>query len=272
MAFGMLYLDESGHFSESPYVCMAGYMATDEGWSQLCDGWRYLLHEKYKIPAIHMRELMSPKSKSPASQWDMPRKVEMIRAFAMLVRKHTEVGFACAIDAKHYRAVVEEIKKVAHGAGLKVHPFSAQTFCMARIISLLLKYLNDINASEDERKTSLIFDDDEHYSKQCYSLLVELKKRVPRIKETIVNICFADDLNYYPLQAADLLSYATCNELKKGADAWKETNVYTDLLKAEAPAFGKQYYSEMWGDDQASTEALMQAIALETIQFPAPAK
>jgi hypothetical protein len=101
----------------------------------------------------------------------------------------------------------------------------------------------------------------------CYGLLCELKKRVPSIKESIVNICFADDEWYYPLQAADLLSYATCNELKKGANAWKESNVFSDLLKDADPSYGKRYFSELWSDDEDDTKALMEAIIRETVQF-----
>ena len=59
MAFGMVFLDESGHFNSTDYICMAGFIATDEGWNALCAGWRILLREKYKLPAIHMREIMS---------------------------------------------------------------------------------------------------------------------------------------------------------------------------------------------------------------------
>jgi hypothetical protein len=59
VAYSMVFLDESGHFSSSDYLCMAGYMATPDGWDALCPGWQYLLREKYKIPALHMREIMS---------------------------------------------------------------------------------------------------------------------------------------------------------------------------------------------------------------------
>jgi hypothetical protein len=263
----MVFLDESGHFSSTDYMCMAGFIATDRGWDALCTGWRVLLRETYKIPAIHMREIMSPMGKSPAASWEIDRKVDMLRDFILLIRQHTEAGFGCAIDARHYREVVKTIATVAGQQGLKTKPFKAQMFCMARIVRLVMCYLDETNASADERKTSLVFDDDEQYSKMCYGLLCELKKHVPAIKESIVNICFADDEWYYPLQAADLLSYATCNELKKGANAWKESNVFSDLLKDADPAYGKRYFSELWSDDEDDTKALMEAIIRETVQF-----
>jgi hypothetical protein len=151
--------------------------------------------------------------------------------------------------------------------GLRTKPFKAHTFCAARVIRKIMGYLEDIKASDDERKISLVFDDNEQYSKLCYSLLCELKKRVHLIKETVVSICFADDTWYYPLQAADILSYASCNELKKGQDAWKDSNVFTDLLKDEDPLYGKVYRSENWTDDEKDTEALTKAIILESVQF-----
>ena len=266
MAYGMVFLDESGHFSSSDYVCMAGYMAADDGWTALCDGWRSLLHEKYKIPALHMREIMSPSGKSPAASWDIDRKIDMLRDFILLIRRHTEVGFGCALDAKHYREVVKTIGAAAAEHGLKAKPFNAQMFCMARIVRLVMQHL-EANVPEGQRQTSLMFDDDEKYSKTCYALLCDLKKRVPAIKKSIVNICFGDDEWYYPLQAADLLSYASCNELKKGEDGWKASNVYSDLLKDEDPAYGKRYLSEFWSDNEDDSKALMEAIIRETVQF-----
>ena len=97
--------------------------------------------------------------------------------------------------------------------------------------------------------------------------MCDLKKRVPAIKNSIVNISFADDQWYYPLQAADLLSYASCNELKKGEKGWSETNIYRDLLKAEDPAYCKRYLSEFWSDDDLDSQALMEAIIRETVRF-----
>jgi hypothetical protein len=102
---------------------MAGYMATDEGWNGLCSGWRYLSHEKYKIPALHMREIISPSGKSPAAAWDIERKLDMLREFILLIRKHTQVGFGCALDAKHYREVVTMIRTAVATEGLKTKPF-----------------------------------------------------------------------------------------------------------------------------------------------------
>lgn len=267
MAHGMVFLDESGHFANTDYMCLAGFMSDELGWTSLCQEWRVLLREKWKVPAIHMREIMSPKGKSPAASWDTDKKVSMLRDFIHVIRKHTRVGFGCAIDAKHYREVVKVIEGAAKSEGLKSKPFKAQVFCMARVVKLIIGYLDESKASEDERKTSLVFDDDEQYSKACYGLLCELKKRVPVVKETIVNISFADDLWYYPLQAADLLSYASCNELKKGSMAWQESNVFTDLLKDEDPAYGKLYCSEKWTADDQDTKALMEAIIRETVEF-----
>lgn len=267
MAFEFVFLDESGHFTDSDYICLAGFMATNDDWNALCIAWRFLLREKWNLPAIHMKEIMSPLGKSPAASWDIERKVEMLRDFILIIRKYTSVGFGCAIDAKHYRKVVKDVEIIAHSQGLKTRPFKAQVFCMVRVVRRIMDYLDEIKASEDDRKISLIFDDDEQHSRQCYSMFCELKKRRPKIKGTIVGICFADDVYCYPLQAADILSYAACNELKKGKDAWKDSNVFTNLLKGEDPTYAKIYRSEKYTDDEEDTKKLMDVIILESVQF-----
>jgi hypothetical protein len=161
---------------------------------------------------------------------------------------------------------VKTIGTVAAAERLKTKPFNSQLFCMARIVRLIMQYL-ETSVPEDQRQTSLAFDDDERYSKTCYALLCDLKKRVPAIKKCIVNICFADDQWYYPLQAADLPAYASCNELKKGEKGWNETNIYSDLLKDVDPEYGKRYLSEFWSDDASDSQALLKAIVQETVQF-----
>jgi len=174
MASRIVFLDESGHFTNTDYLSLAGYMATDQGWNDLCAAWRFLLREKWKLPVIHMREIMSPEGKSPAASWSIERKVDMLRDFILVIRKHTAVGFGCAINAKHYRGVVKDIERAADLEGLKTRAFKAQVFCIARVVKLIMGYLEDVKASEDERKIALVFDDNEHYSKHCYSLLMTL--------------------------------------------------------------------------------------------------
>jgi len=96
----MIFLDESGHFSESDFVCLAGYVASDSNWDGLCKEWKELLG-KHGIPAVHMREIMSPKGKSPAASWKDEDKVRMIREFIFVIRKYIHTGFGVGLEARY---------------------------------------------------------------------------------------------------------------------------------------------------------------------------
>ena len=241
----MLFLDESGHFSDSDYLCIAGYIATDAGWESFCKEWKILLN-KHGLSTLHLKEIMSRSGNSPASSWPPEQKDSMLREFIGVIRKHVEVGFAVAIDAKHYRGVADRLEKKCQAQGLKNRSFSAHTFAFSRIIRKLMDYLKE---SAELERASIIVDDAEQYSMKCYSFFSKLKKVRPEVKSQIVSISFADDTYFFPLQAADLLAYATLHEFRKGEKAWAEEATFSDLLKAHDPAFGLIYRSEFWGSE-----------------------
>lgn len=72
-----------------------------------------------------------------------------------------------------------------------------------------------------------------------------------------------DDEFYYPLQAADIFAYGTLQELRKGDKGWSEDSIYTDFLKSNDPAYGQQYYGELW--TEADENQLMPAIIAEMV-------
>lgn len=222
----MIFMDEAGHFSISDFVCLAGYLASDSGWDSLCQEWKPLL-EKHGLPGIHMKEIMSPKGKSPAALWPMDKKLSMLTEFISVIRKHVQTGFGIGLDAHHYRDIVKCAEDSFKNLGMKSRPFKPPLFATARMARIISDYFDQIGSKE---QVCLIFDDSEQYSMQCYSFLCELKSRNQEVRSRFVSITFADDSHFYPLLAADLLAYATCNELRKAEKGWSYLNIFTDLL------------------------------------------
>jgi hypothetical protein len=259
LRMAMIFMDESGHFADQDYFCLAGYLASDAGWDALCQEWKILL-DKHGIPGIHMREIMSEGGKSPAAKWKMQDKLNMLSEFILVIRKHIHTGFGVSIKAKHYREIIKTVHAELIKTGIKKpKQFKAQVFCVARIVRQVLTYFTETLKSDE--KLCLIFDDSEHYSMSCYGFVSELKRRNAKAKEMISSITFADDSVFYPLQCADILAYATCNELKKGTPQWLDTNIFTALFKSEDPAYGLPYLGEGW--DERNDEELAKAIILE---------
>jgi len=255
----MLFVDESGHFADSKYLSLAGYISTDAGWSALSADWSILL-EKYSLPGIHMKQIMSSKGNSPAASWDMPKKLEMLAEFILVIRKYVQAGFGVGMDAGHYRSVVESIKRTAKEQGVSLRPFKPKAFCVARLLSRIMSYCDDLKILDPSiiiDPVSLIFDDDRAYAMECYSCVRDVKDADSEVRKRIVSIGFADDEWFYPLQAADILAYATCNELKKRPDdRWKDGNIFTELLRTRDPAYGILYKSEFWDEEPTRDETL----------------
>jgi len=263
----MLFLDESGHFDDSEWICLAGYVADSSAWESFCGEWKILLG-KYGLTAIHMREIMSPQGRSPAASWEMPRKLGMLTDFIWLIRKHVHAGFACGLNARNFRETMEVVQGEALKGGYKLHQFQPQTFCFARVARIAMNYYDELAKMEicsPNETLALVFDDAENYAMKCYSYLCKIKKMVPAAKERIKAISFACDEQYYPLQAADILAYATCNELKKPVEErWSPTNIFTDLLKATDPARGILYRGELFKDT--NSDELLTSLITEMAQ------
>ena len=81
---------------------------------------------------------------------------------------------------------------------------------------------------------------------QCYSNLWEIKTRHPETKKQIAGIAFGSDEHFAPLQAADLIAYATVLSHRYGQSVWGEGSVFRNLLLDIDPAFGKLYDGEHW--------------------------
>jgi hypothetical protein len=262
----MLFADESGDWNDQDFIALAGLTSSEAGWEALCQEWPILL-QKHEIPVVHMKEIMPERGKSPAASWKMDKKLAMIEEFIGVIKKYMQYGFGIALDAKYYREQVSIVEKAAKEMGIKTKPFQPQIFCVARLLRRFIDHLKEsriyAQRADGRNPFSLIFDENEAYAMKCYSFICKLRHRDSFIKESIASVSFANDYFFYPLQAADILAYATQNELRKGDKAWDESNVYTRFFDEVDPAYGNRYYSEAWGEQD--SEALTKAMVAEMV-------
>jgi len=226
------FFDESGKFHDHDFICIAGYIAEDPNWDAFCKQWQSLL-KKHRLQTIHMTDLMALKGEYKGLGWSEENKVSVVKDFIGAIRDNVLAGFAVGLDAKYYRSMMKETKK----------RFQPQVFCFARLIKLLMNRLNAWGWTEP---ISSVFDDCRQYSMKCYSALCDIKEKHGEVRKLIASITFADDEVFYPLQAADLLAYATRQEQRMGDGAWSEGSIFYDLLREEKSGYGILYESEYW--------------------------
>lgn len=237
------FFDESTH---TDYVCMSGYIADDGYWEALTQEWNRLLRVKYDIPFLHLTDFISSRGIYDELGWKEPAKNSLIEMalddFINVIRRHTIVGIGVAIHAPTYRRILKDVKK-------KEKP---EVFCFERVLRLSIDWLNSIDMTDP---VVMVFDDSRDYSMKAYANLCEIKDRHPDLRRRIAGIMLGNDEYFPPLQAADLLAYATTRLLNLGDNAWNEHPQFKSLLLDESPAYGKTYKSEKWTPEEIELHA-----------------
>jgi hypothetical protein len=219
---------------------VSGYIADDSNWTALSDDWDVLL-KKHRIPYLHVADFIASEGIYKKLGWQDKAKKCLVPCvlddFIDVVCRHTILGIGIGMDAKKYREITKDVKKRA----------KPEVFCFERIIGGALAILD---VWKWEEPICMVFDDSEAYSMKAYANLCEVKKRRPEIKDRIGLIGFGNDEILPPLQAADLLAYAT-QKLQGlgGQEAWLRHPQFSKLLQSSTPGYGKMYCSEFWSAD-----------------------
>jgi hypothetical protein len=147
--------------------------------------------------------------------------------FAELIRQHFEFGVGVAFDVLAFKGLPSHAQSLL---GNDTHYAAFE-----RSVHELVRHVAGPGAY-----ASMVLDDEEKYSKECYDLLTKMKLAYPDVREKLVSIAFADDKAYPALQAADMLSSLTRLESQRrffGTD-YEYVALYNFLIK-ELPAKGK---------------------------------
>jgi len=230
------YFDDSGKFTDSDFVCLAGYVSYDAGWAALVQKWEALLVQ-HKIPYIHMKDLMALRGPYETLGWDTKHRDEVLNDFIDVIRESVVAGFGVVVDAKYYRSL---------GKGIREQLGDPFMFCFQRILRRVVKKLRDVGYPYP---ISAVFDDCEQYSVRCYRMWSRLRKWAPDIRQQIPSISFADDSVLYPLQTADILAWQTNKYLRQKAGNFQPTEHMKRLMMSTTPGYALDYISEMWNQD-----------------------
>lgn len=195
------YFDESGKFAESGFVCLCGFLSGDS-WDSFCGEWKEQL-VKHGFSSIHMSKM----------DWRDKDKVDGLKDFVKIIRKHVLLGFAVAVDAKYYRSMPIEKRKLLGDKDPRDFTFH----------QLLRVVRDDLHELKMDDWLALHFDYEEGFSVECLQSLIKLRSRYDFIKKLVASIAFADDEMFYPLQAADMFAYGYKRFLEGNApEYWSE--------------------------------------------------
>lgn len=160
------YFDDSGKLSDSDFVCLAGYIAPDDGWQSFCVKWGPLL-ARHKIPYIHMKELIPLRGPYEPLNWTTDRRDAVLGEFIDLIRSYVVAGFGVGVDSKYLRSMPKEAQRAIGDPAI---------LCFQRILRIVVSKLEEVGYHSP---ISAVFDDCEEYSVRCYKMWSRLRTHAP---------------------------------------------------------------------------------------------
>jgi hypothetical protein len=243
------FFDDSGKQADSPFVCIAGFLAHCSYWYRFVEQWNPLL-QRYGITNLHMKELMS--SNGEFKEFSPEQRNKLIVEVMQIIKANELCGFGAAVDAKYWNTLPKEIKK-KYG--------NAEEFCFQRILRMMRDYMVSCNETDH---VSITFDHDQEFSNPRLTRFNNITKRDPLARERFISICFARTRPYPPLQAADVLAWETRKMLESRYEGKEKS--FGSAIIFETP--GLQFVGEYWNKDEFEKRTDFQTGELKQIDDP----
>lgn len=231
------FFDESGHYADTEFMCLAGYIAEDNGWEVFCREWRELLR-KHNIVSIHMNAFMRLREEYQQLNWTEAYRDEVLSEFIRVIQNHALAGFGIGFDTKYFRSLLPEDQKLLG---------EPHMFCFQRLMNRAVTQLNEWKY---EPSISIIFDDHQKYSRECYSHWSALRVKHADLKRSIPSITFADDEFFYPLQGADILAWLSNRWLRDGRVLNKVSRHFGEIINSKELGYGFRFNDELWDKNE----------------------
>jgi len=128
----------------------------------------------------------------------------MLEEFLALVNQGARAAVGVAVENAAFRDMSRESRQKCYD--------DAHVFCFRTCIDTVIPAVADIYQHRSTPdgpppSVSLIFDDNEEYGAECYTLLTRTRQSNPTWNKWVRSICFVDDEKYPPVQAADILAW-----------------------------------------------------------------
>ncbi len=219
MAIFQCYFDESGKFKDHEVISFCGLCSPLSRVQEFEEEWKRLLRS-CEIESLSMKKaLRRSRRLSPCiDKQSAQERTEILKPFALCIRKHFEIGVAIAVDVQAYQQMSPVAKKQIGGSD---DPYYFAFLCGIMGPSRRLR---------DEDKMHVICHDEEQTALNCYRLYRRVKIVYPALRHRLVALTFANDKEFVPLQAADMLSsLVRLQALRQFRDAYFE---YVSLFHA----------------------------------------
>jgi len=182
-----MFIDESGK-GQKPLFVMGGYIARAEQWASFDDEWRAVLNAPPRIDSFHMAEAI----RRPAELAKLP-------ALMKVIKDHSLAGIVTTVRTDDF----EEVLKGRIAPAMD-RPYSLMFY------SIILECLQWEADNGLDEKIDFIFDEQHEESDRLLASWSDFVKALSDDAKRIIGgrPIFVSDLDYPPLQAADILAFS----------------------------------------------------------------
>jgi hypothetical protein len=228
-----VFLDDSDTFGENGFVCLAGFIASDQSWSRFESRWINKLKE-HNLDVVHTSDFLSGGGSYRKKNFEYEQRLAILGEFMDIIRDEVDCGIFCAINAGEYRLILQDAKK-------KLKP---EEFLFRRILKLSFDYMAEANHRE---AIAVWIDDSEKTSSRFLSIWSRTKKHWKADKSMLGSIAFGDDKALPPLQAADVFANAMVRGYAEGVDPWHGQSPFNRMfIHPETRAVSRKIKGETW--------------------------
>lgn len=198
--------DESGKLADSTCVVFAACVFPDNEIAPFSDKWRHLLSDA-KIRFLHTTDAV--RFKGEFKHWKKRNRDrdDLLEAFAKLIMDRAAWLSVAPMDTERFKSLpVGDRKRL-------------KDITYAGFEGLLTELKTDAakNHRADHR-FHLIYDLSDEYSETCLKLFKKMRVMREAYRQFFPSLTFADDTQFPPLQAADLLAYCRREQQAHPAD------------------------------------------------------
>lgn len=232
------FFDETGTPSAKDGVFgIAGFIASDKRWNAFAPEWAAALRNAGLV-SLHTTDFLANQGQHRADDFDLAERLDILRGFAGIIRKHAYGAFAVTVDCAAFREVPKDSPKHA----------TADVFCMMQVIANIHKVMREIGVEQDA--VECYFDQSEKYSQRMLSAWLELRKRKKGIpRHLLASISFGDSTFVPALQAADMLSCGLHRELRASPEnTWLSDSPFR--LMIEGPDKDIPFELHQWSAEE----------------------
>jgi hypothetical protein len=204
------YVDESGTRNQDACLVLAGFISPAEEWAAFSDEWQACLDSSPSLRYFKMREAANNPS-GAFKNWKRDAVEKKVHDLVDIIKRHAKVAIHCTTPIQ---AFDEILGKNLGGSFTNpyIHNFSA-----------VMTGIGWEAIDQKADKLDLIFDEQDKYSPLIKNIYHLLKDRFdPKLSKILpVEPMFKSDMDFLPIQAADMLAWLFRNASNGKRTVWE---------------------------------------------------